>query len=92
MELVEVDRSLASFLTEKRKKRKRKKELALFVRRAVRYDIQCPLRERVLRRLRTAAASSSRTVTVSCQPMHASVMLTPYFRPVLPSGGTFWLP
>jgi hypothetical protein len=40
----------------------------------------------------TAFASTSRTDSVSSQPIHASVILTPYFRPDLPSFGTFWLP
>lgn len=40
----------------------------------------------------TAVASSSRTFSVSSQLMHASVILTPYWRPSLPSLGTFWLP
>ena len=40
----------------------------------------------------TEFARSSSTVSVSSQPMQASVMETPYFRPALPSGGIFWLP
>jgi hypothetical protein len=44
------------------------------------------------RLLLTAKAKISRTDSVSSQPMHASVMLTPYFKPALPSLGTFWLP
>jgi hypothetical protein len=43
-------------------------------------------------RLLTALASDSSTVSVSSQPIHASVMDTPYFRPALPSAGTFWFP
>ena len=40
----------------------------------------------------TAAASLARTASVSSQLIQASVMLTPYLRPALPSLGTFWLP
>lgn len=40
----------------------------------------------------TAEAKSSRTVTVVSQSMQASVMETPFFRPLGPSAGTFWLP
>lgn len=38
--------------------------------------------------LATAPASSSSTASVSSQLMHASVILTPYLRPSLPSAGT----
>lgn len=44
------------------------------------------------RRFRTACARVSRTFSVSSQPMHASVMLTPYLRPAFPSFGTFCAP
>lgn len=43
-------------------------------------------------RSRTAAARSSRTVTVLSQSMHASVMLTPFLSADGPSAGTFWVP
>jgi hypothetical protein len=51
-----------------------------------------PFRPAFSRRRLTESARSCKTDTVSCQPMQASVMLTPYFRPALPSFGTFWLP
>lgn len=51
-----------------------------------------PFLLRISRRCFTALASSSRTETVSSQWMHASVMLTPYFKALGPSLGTFWLP
>jgi len=41
---------------------------------------------------RTDAARSSRTSIVDSQLMHASVILTPFFKPARPSAGTFWLP
>jgi hypothetical protein len=50
-----------------------------------------PLDECV-RRSRTASARLSKTSTVLSQLMHASVMLTPFFKPAGPSAGTFWLP
>jgi hypothetical protein len=37
-------------------------------------------------------ASTSSTSSVSFHPIQASVIDTPYFKPALPSGGTFWLP
>lgn len=40
----------------------------------------------------TASASSARTLSVSSQPIHASVMETAYLRPDFPSLGIFWLP
>lgn len=51
-----------------------------------------PLVVRTFLRFWTASASSASTFSVSSQPMHASVMLTPYFKPSLPSFGTFWAP
>jgi len=54
---------------------------------------ECPLGPfEISRRCATDFASISRTDSVSSQPMHASVILTPYFRPDLPSLGTFWFP
>jgi hypothetical protein len=54
---------------------------------------ECPLCLFKISRLwATDFASNSRTDSVSSQPIHASVILTPYFRPDLPSLGTFWLP
>ena len=44
------------------------------------------------RRLRTDAARLRSTSTVVSQPMQASVMLTPRFKPDGPSAGTFWFP
>lgn len=52
----------------------------------------CSFRLKTSRLFCTAFASVSRTASVSSQPMQASVMLTPYLSPALPSLGTFWFP
>lgn len=55
--------------------------------------IQCtPFVFLIFLRSRMDEASSSSTSTVDSQFMQASVMLTPFFKPLGPSAGTFWFP